>query len=249
MREDLADSPFKLMTVMLRHRWLAFCRCGLQKGCLFVRLGRSLSMAYLWSCLFLLGWNVGVIADRQTKAGDLVFMLNKYMISCFLILMTLRLLSQRAIIVNLQPLLIQPIAKVNLAKAYVLTTLLTWWNLVPVMLFGPFLVKYIVKHHDLSDSLMWFAGVLGINIMMTWLVLIIRFCSSRYLFRCLFGFAILLFLFAGPYADQNSITSWSALLFNSLLEGKAVFLGYLVIAANVIRASTVVVVKQSLFIE
>ena len=165
---------------LLRHQWKAFIRNPSWRGIsVAYAIFLGLLALYFLSILALAGAFIGHLLTSQDPAADVVRLVNRYLLSGFLLLFLARLLFQNTPQIKIGPYLHLPISRPALARFFSLAALFHLHNLLPLAFFIPFWIRNLALDYPAFTSLSWLAGIVAGIGLSNYLVICVRLASAR----------------------------------------------------------------------
>ena len=165
---------------LLRHQWKEFIRNPSWRGIsVAYAIFLVLLALYFLLILVLAGAFIGHLLTSQDPAADVVRLVNRHLLSAFLLLFLGRLLFQNTPQLKIGPYLHLPISRPALARFFSFAALFHLHNLLPLAFFIPFWISNLALDYPAFTSLSWLAGIVATLGLSNYLVICVRLGLAR----------------------------------------------------------------------
>lgn len=213
---------FALRTI-LTHR-LKKARRSLQFAQRFIHklLAAFLGLFLLFE-LFLVGLFLDTILLHTFPSNNPVMLVHGFVFHFFLILLAFRLFVEKPPVVHLQPYLPLPLPKSRLMRSYLMIFSLRFFNLIPLFIALPFLIKVVLPAHGVVSCLLWLSAILMLTMMVNLAALYIKLSTyNAPLNQVLISSMILLFVLLNELNPLSFLQFSSLWLFEEILDANIV---------------------------
>lgn len=142
------------------HQWKSARRSSIWQKNLALNIFIGFLMIVLLSYIVILGVLLDKILLEVVQDKDPENVLSGILIYYFLITFMMRFFLQSIPAIQAVPYLHLPVKRNTLARFLTLKSLTNFFNWIPVLLFLPFTLNWMIPFHGLASSLIWFIGIL-----------------------------------------------------------------------------------------
>ncbi|QTY26038.1 DUF5687 family protein [Flavobacterium sp. CS20] len=143
-------------------QWKQFRRSSYFEVAIAIKILMILGILYFAGMAILAGVGGYFILQKVIPEVDPLLTLNQYLIYWFLFDLGIRYFIQQMPVINIKPLLIIPIKRKKVVQFLLGKTILSFFNILPLLFFIPFSITLIVKGYHPLYVTAWFFGVLAL---------------------------------------------------------------------------------------
>ena len=238
-----------MLSTFFQHELKAFWRSKNAGRSVAIRVVMALLVLYLLANVLLIAFFLDKILDKSFPDQDLIPAFSGIVLYYFLFDLLLRLQLQELPTLRVQPYLHLPIKRDTIVRYLSITALLSAFNLWPILLFTPFIVKIIGHEHGASVASLFIIAVLALTIFNNNLALYIKRKSNVNGWIFLAATALVIIIAASDFAWHFfSIRSVSSLYFLNLIKQPALVILPIILAVGVYLFN-VSYLKDNLYLE
>ncbi|HEK21937.1 MULTISPECIES: DUF5687 family protein [unclassified Mucilaginibacter] len=208
-----------MILTFFNHELKAFWRSKNTGKSIAVKVFLGLMMLYLLACVLFLSFVLDKLLGELFPKDDLVVAFCGILLVYFLYDMVMRLQLQELPTLKVQPYLHLPVKRNTIISYLALTALFSFFNLWPIVLFTPFIVKIILPENGAAVASAIWLSIVGISVFNNYLALYIkrRANLNGWIFLAVGG--LLSLIVCGDYIwHLYSIQKASNLVFGNLLK-------------------------------
>jgi hypothetical protein len=214
-----------MITTFFNHELKAFWRSKNTGKSIAVKVFMGLMLLYLFSCLMFLGFVLDKMLEGIFPTSDLTVAFCGILLVYFLFDLVMRMQLQELPTLKVQPYLHLPIKRNKIISYLALTALFSFFNLWPIVLFTPFIVKIVLPDHGALVAISLWLSIVAIAIFSNYLALYIKRRSNLNGWIFLAVGAVLALVVCGDYVwHLYSIQNASNLFFGNLIKTPALVL-------------------------
>ncbi|OCX50582.1 hypothetical protein BEL04_22670 [Mucilaginibacter sp. PPCGB 2223] len=233
----------------ISHELKSFWRSKNAGKTLTIRIVMGLLILYLLACVLLVAFALNKILEKSFPTQDPVTSFCGILLFYFLIDLLMRFQLQELPTLRVQPYLMLPVRKNTIVRYLSFVSLQSFFNLTPLILFTPFIVKVIRPEHGAGIAWLFIAAILGLTVFNNYLSLYIKRKSNLNGWVSLGFLALLILLGASDFAWHIlSFSKISFLYFGHLLTQPAWVLIPIAMAVAMFYINFLYL-KQNLYLE
>ena len=153
---------------MIKHflnlEWKQFTRASYFKKGIFIKIVMAIVVLYFAGLALALGAGVYFILKKQMPDSDPLVIVNNFLIYWFLFDLVFRFFMQQLPVMNIKPLMVLPVKRNKVIHFLLGKTILSFFNLLPLLMFIPFVVVLIMNGYPPIHVLFWLLGVVCITL-------------------------------------------------------------------------------------
>ena len=200
------------------HELKAFWRSKNTGKSIAVKVIMGILILLLLSYVVILGVALDWILDKMFPKDDTTIIFCGIILVYFLFDLLMRLQLQELPTLKVQPYLHLPVKRNSVVGYLALTALFSFFNLWPIILFTPFILKVILPASGIVAALAFIVSVIALSIFNNYLALYIKRKANLNGWIFLISGAVLTLMVAGDFAwHLYSLRGWSYLFFGNLL--------------------------------
>lgn len=231
-------------------RWLLIRRSAYFKLKLAGRIIKALLLLYCLVFFFYMGFILDVILTKVMEGKEAVTLVNRNMVTVFLLMTIVRFFIQKLPAVDMLPYLNLPLRKSGLVRAWLLLSFINGWTILPFAFLLPFWVKIIMQKFIVVESVYWLLGLASLVLISNLIVILLK----ALLFDKPLKFLSFVFLFGGALlADKilklHLAENLSDSLFTQLLSSDTAVLLLLIFLLGGFFYWTSRLVRERLYLE
>ncbi len=163
-----------MTSTFIRHELKAFWRARNTGKSIAVHIVVGLAILYLLACALLVGFQLNKILIKSAPHDNVIISFCGVILTYYMVELLLRMQFQELPTLRVQPYLQLPIKRNTLVKYLSLTAMLSAFNLWPLILFIPFIVKIIAAGMGWLVASAFILSLIGISIFNNYLALYIK---------------------------------------------------------------------------
>jgi hypothetical protein len=238
-----------MITTFLGHELKAFWRSKNTGKTIAIRVVMALLILYLFGCILLAGLFLNKILDGAFPNDDVVVTFCGIILLYFLFDLIMRMQLQELPTLRVQPYLHLPVKRNTVVGYLALTAMLSVFNLWPVILFVPFVLKVILTDSGALPAFAFIVAIIGLMLFNNYLALFIKRKANLNGWFFLISAAVLVLLIVGDFRlHLYSVRNISYLYFGHLLT-KPVLVLIPVLLAVAMFYINFNYLKQNLYLE
>lgn len=207
-----------MISTFFSHELKAFWRSKNTGKTIAVKAVMGVLILILLLYVVALGVLLDMILGKVFPKDDLVVTFCGIILIYFLFDMLMRMQLQELPTLKVQPYLHLPVKRNSVVGYLALTSLLSFFNLWPIVLFGPFIIKVILPSSGALVAIAFLAAVISLSVFNNYLAMYIKRKSNLNGWVFLVAFAVLGLAIAGDFAWHiYSLRNLSYLYFGALL--------------------------------
>lgn len=208
-----------MILTFFNHELKSFWRSKNTGKSIAVKIFLGLMLLYLFSCISFLGIYLDKLLESVFPNDDLTVAFCGILLIYFLYDLVLRLQLQELPTLKVQPYLHLPIKRNSIIGYLALTAIFSFFNLWPIILFTPFIVKIIAPENGALVATAMFIAIIAISVFNNYLALYIKRRSNLNGWIFLVVGAFLSLVVCGDYIwHLYSIQKVSNLFFGNLMK-------------------------------
>ena len=220
-----------MTSTFLIHQSKAFWRSKNTGKSVAMRVVMGILILYLLLNVLVVAFFLDRILSRTNPGQDILYSFNSYILYYFLMDLLLRFQMQELPTLSVRPYLHLRIKKNQLINYLSLTSLWTTFNLTPILLSLPLLIKIVIPQHGLAQFWSLLLSIIGLTLSNHFFSLWIkRKVNLNAIWMLIFFGALILFVSLDFYFKLFSISALSAGLFNYILKNPLYCLIFLLLA-------------------
>jgi len=238
-----------MITTFLGHELKAFWRSKNTGKSIAIRVVMALLILYLFACILFAGLFLDKILEEAFPNDDVVISFCGIILLYFLFDLIMRMQLQELPTLRVQPYLHLPIKRNTVVSYLAFTAMLSVFNLWPVILFIPFVLKVILTDSGALPALAFVFAILGFMLFNNYLALFIKRKANLNGWVFLVFIATLGLIITGDFKFHlYSIRNISYLYFGHLLS-KPVLVLLPILLAVAMYYINFTYLKQNLYLE
>ncbi|WPU98287.1 DUF5687 family protein [Mucilaginibacter sp. cycad4] len=238
-----------MITTFLGHELKAFWRSKNTGKSIAIRVVMALLILYLFGCILLAGLFLNEILGQVFPHDDIVVSFCGIILLYFLFDLMMRMQLQELPTLRVQPYLHLPIKRNTVVGYLAFTAMLSVFNLWPIILFAPFVLKVILTDSGALPALAFILAIIGFMLFNNYLSLFIKRKANLNGWVFLVFAAALILIITGDFRFHlYSVRNISYLYFGHLLNKPALVLLPVVLAA-IMYYINFAYLKQNLYLE
>jgi len=238
-----------MISNFLRHELKAFWRSKNTGKSIAVRIIMGLMILYLLGCVSVVGFALDEILKKTVKNGDITEVFCGIILLYFLFEQLSRMQLQELPTLRVQPYLHLPVKRNTIVGYLAFTALFSFFNLWPIILFFPFIIKSVVPAFGWGPASAFMVAILSIAIFNNYLAIYVKRKSNINGWVYVIFSAVLAFIVAADFAwHLYSIKDVSYMFFGALLKHPALAL-VPVFMAVAMYVFNFFYLKQNLYLE
>ena len=163
-----------MTSTFIRHELKAFWRARNTGKSIAVHIVMGLLILYLLACVIALGITLDLILHKAAPKTDVIVTFCGVLLLYYLAELLSRMQLQELPTLRVQPYLQLAISRNSLVRYLAFTAMLSFFNLWPLILFGPFIIKVIAARYGAVVAIMFFLSLIGFSIFNNYLALYIK---------------------------------------------------------------------------
>ena len=207
-----------MIRTLLGHQWKAFWRSRDAGKSLAIQLVIGFFTIYMLVSAIGLGFFLQQLLRKAYPGQDIIKIFYGFILYYFLFDVMIRFLIQDLPTLTIQPYLIQNIQRKQLIRFLNVRSLFTVLNLLPLLLFTPFIVMSIGTTHGYIVAAAFMAGILSLTVFNHFLVLYVKRKSIISSWWLVMFFVVMAVVIAADYYRIFSLSHISSVLFSFLQE-------------------------------
>jgi len=238
-----------MITTFLGHELKAFWRSKNTGKSIAIRVVMGLLILYLFGCILLAGLFLNEILGQVFPHDDIVVSFCGIILLYFLFDLMMRMQLQELPTLRVQPYLHLPIKKNTVVGYLAFTAMLSVFNLWPIILFVPFILKVILTDSGALPALVFILAIIGFMLFNNYMALFIKRKANLNGWVFLVFAAALILIITGDFRFHlYSVRNISYLYFGHLLSKPVLVLLPVVLAATMYYINFAYL-KQNLYLE
>lgn len=238
-----------MTSTFIRHELKAFWRARGTGKSIAVNIILGIFILYLLACVIAAGIFLDRILIKSFPKDNVVVSFAGIILLYYLFELLSRMQLQELPTLRVQPYLQLAIKRNTLVRYLSFTAMLSFFNLWPLILFGPFIIKAIALQKGAATAVVFFVALLGFSIFNNYLALYVKRKASFNGWVLTIVSVALIALATGDFKYHlYSIRSFSYGYFGNLMTAPALVLVPLVLAA-VMYYINFVYLKDNLYLE
>ncbi len=223
-----------MLSTFFQHELKAFWRSKNAGRSVAVRIVMAVLILYLLANVLVIALFMDKILDQAFPDQDLIPAFSGILLYYFLFDLLVRLQLQELPTLRVQPYLHLPIKRNTIVKYLSLTAILSVFNLWPILLFTPFIIKIIGHEHGAAIALLFIVSVIALMVLNNYLALYIKRKANLNGWLFLAATALLIFIAVADFVwHLYSIRAISALYFLNLIRQPVLILLPVLLAAGI----------------
>ncbi|MFC0516850.1 DUF5687 family protein [Mucilaginibacter angelicae] len=238
-----------MITTFIRHELKAFWRSKNTGKSIAIRVVMALLILYLFGCILLAGLFLNNILAWAFPHDDVVVSFYGIILLYFLFDLIMRMQFQELPTLRVQPYLHLPIKRNTVVGYLAFTAMLSVFNLWPIILFVPFVLKVVLTDSGALPALAFILAIISIMLFNNYLALFIKRKANLNGWVFLIFVAALALIITGDFRFHlYSVRNISYLYFGHLLS-KPVLVLLPVVLAVAMYYINFAYLKQNLYLE
>lgn len=238
-----------MFSTFLSHELKAFWRSKNTGKSIAIRVVMGLMILYLFCCILFAGLFLNKILEEAWPNDDVVVSFCGIILLYFLFDLLMRLQLQELPTLRVQPYLHLPIKRNTVVSYLAFTAMLSVFNLWPVLLFLPFILKVILADSGVVTALVFIAAIAGLMLFNNYFSLFIKRKANLNGWIFLGFAAVLILIIVGDFRFHlYSVRNISYLYFGHLITNPVLVLLPVILAA-VMYYINFAYLKQNLYLE
>ncbi|NVM63926.1 hypothetical protein FHW88_002215 [Mucilaginibacter sp. SG538B] len=238
-----------MITTFLGHELKAFWRSKNTGKSIAIRVVMGLLILYLFGCILLAGLFLNEILGQVFPHDDIVVSFCGIILLYFLFDLMMRMQLQELPTLRVQPYLHLPIKKNTVVGYLAFTAMLSVFNLWPIILFVPFILKVILTDSGVWPALAFILAIIGFMLFNNYMALFIkRKANLNGWVFLVFATALILIITGDFRFHLYSVRNISYQYFGHLLNKPVLVLLPVVLAAAMYYINFAYL-KQNLYLE
>jgi hypothetical protein len=238
-----------MITTFLGHELKAFWRSKNTGKSIAIRVVMALLILYLFACILFAGLFLDKILDASFPHDDVVVSFCGIILLYFLFDLIMRMQLQELPTLRVQPYLHLRIKRNTVVSYLAFTAMLSVFNLWPIVLFVPFVLKVVLTDSGVLPALAFILAILGFMLFNNYLALFIKRKANLNGWVFLVFVAVLALIITGDFRFHlYSVRNISYLYFGHLLT-KPVLVLLPVVLAVAMYYINFAYLKQNLYLE
>jgi hypothetical protein len=218
----LASITSFMILTFFNHELKAFWRSKNTGKSIAVKVFLGLLVLYLFGSVLVLGFVLDKMLEGIFPTSDLTVAFCGILLVYFLFDMVMRLQLQELPTLKVQPYLHLPIKRNKIISYLALTAVFSFFNLWPIVLFTPFIIKIVLSDHGALAAISLWLSIVAISIFSNYLALYIKRRSNLNGWIFLAVGAVLAVVVCGDYVwHLYSIQKASNLFFGNVIKNPA----------------------------
>ncbi|MDW5289021.1 DUF5687 family protein [Formosa sp. PL04] len=153
---------------MIKHflslEWKQFSRAAYFKKGIFIKIILAIVVLYFSVIAVALGAGIYYILEKQMPDSDPLVVVNNFLIYWFLFDIVFRFFMQQLPVINVKPLMLLPVKRSKVIHFLLGKTVLSFFNILPLLMFVPFVVVLIINGYPVGHVLLWLLGIICITL-------------------------------------------------------------------------------------
>ncbi|MFD0795300.1 DUF5687 family protein [Mucilaginibacter litoreus] len=208
-----------MISTFIDHELKAFWRSKNTGKSIAVKVVMGILILMLFLYVLALGVFLDAILKQVFPKDDLIVSFCGIILVYFLFDMLMRLQLQELPTLKVQPYLHLPVKRNTVVGYLALTAMMSFFNLWPIVIFTPFIIKVVIPSTGAIAGLAFFISIIALSILNNYLALYIKRKANLNGWIFLFAGAILSLIVCGDYIwHVYSIQKISYLFFGNLLR-------------------------------
>lgn len=237
-----------MLSIFFSHELKAFWRSKNTGKSIGIRIVMGLLILYLLANVLFLGFFLDKILEKAFPNEDLIVSFCGVILLYYLFELLSRMQLQELPTLRVQPYLHLPVRRNTIVGYLALTALFSVFNLWPIILFFPFIIKVMTIGSGLSAA-MFMIAIVAISIFNNYLALYIKRKANLNGWIFIIVSGVLTLITAGDFAwHLYSIRDFSYLYFGNLLKYPAMVVIPILMAAGMYTLNFLYL-KQNLYLE
>ncbi len=184
-----------MLLTLLTHQWKSELRSSVFQKSLVLNIILGLLILYFGGIFLFLGFHLDDILLKLYPGKSVVGMFNGALFYYFLIDLFFRFLMQELPVLAIQPYLHLPIAKNKLVHYVLVKSILSFFNILPLLFIVPFMVSSVVPAYSTGVAIVWLITLVAVTLLNNFLLLYFkRQMSNKPLYTLAFGLVIVLLM-------------------------------------------------------
>ncbi|HYH14933.1 MAG TPA: DUF5687 family protein [Flavisolibacter sp.] len=237
-----------MILTLLGHQWKAFWRSRSTGRNVAMQIFLAIIIIYLVGVASLIGLSIGEILEQIFPEQDPVTIFCGFILYFFAIDVLIRFLVQDLPTLTIQPYLAHNIRRKQLITFLNIRSLFSFFTLLPLLLFAPFILTTIAKTYGGVTAMAFLVAIMGLTVFNHFFVLFIKrkMIFNNWWLVGFFGLVLTLMLL--DYYQLFSFRGASAALFTTILKTPFLSLLPVVLAAAAFYNNSVFL-RHHLYIE
>lgn len=198
-----------MVKYFLRLEWKSFVRSASFGQSLGLRILLIFVALYFSAVFFVLGIGLYSLMKKVAPEQDPLQVVNSFLLLWLLFEMVLRFVLQSLPVIHIKPLMILPVKKSKVVNYVLGKSLLSFYNLLPVLIFIPFAAFNVYKEaHGTLEMLAWCISVISLSLCVNYGNFIIKKTFTENLKALIPFVAIVAILAILDYFEVFQVTDW-----------------------------------------
>jgi hypothetical protein len=207
-----------MLSTLLSHQWKESRRSSVFGKNIAVNIILGFFIAYFLLSFLVLGFFIDELLRQAFPNQNPIAVFNGFLGFYLVLDLFMRFMLQDLPVLSIQPYLHLPIKKASLLHYVLLKSVPSLFNLWPLLILVPFMVKLLIPAYGLAVALAWLAAVMLIILFNNFLLIYFkRQLSSKPRFTLVFGLVVV-GLMVADYFGIISLRNASAVAFGYLLN-------------------------------
>lgn len=207
-----------MLQTLLAHQWKADFRSSVFQKSIVLNIILGLLILYFGSIFLVLGFKLDDILVKFFPNQNPIAVFNGALLYYFCIDLFFRFMIQEMPVLAIQPYLHLPVPRSKLVHYVLLKSIPSFLNLLPLLVFVPFMVSAVVPAFGLGVALLWLTALFTCTLFNNYLLLYFkRQLSSKPLYTLAFG-AVILAVMVLNYYNLLPLQTVSRAAFGAILE-------------------------------
>lgn len=210
-----------MIYTLLGHQWKAFWRSRSAGRNVAMQIVVGIVVLYLLAVASLIGLSLPSLLELAFPGQDSVAVFCSFILYFFATDVLIRFMLQDMPTLTIQPYLAHNIRRKQLILFLNIRSLVSFFTLLPLLLFAPFSLTTIAKSYGSFTGLAFLVSIIGLTVFNHFLVLFIKRKTILNNWWLVGFFALVLLLIAADYYNVFSLRALSTALFTGILRTPA----------------------------
>jgi len=237
-----------MLLTFLSHQWTGFWRSKSKTGTIASQLIMGFLILYLIVVSVFVGYSVEELIETLLPGKDIMIVFNGIVLYYFALEFLLRMQIQELPTLAIVPYLHLNIRKQTLVNFLNLSAIFSPFNILPVLLFFPFIIMNIKLDYGLFACIMYLLTIVSLTVFNNYAALYFKRVSTGNMKIIMAGALLLLVIAAMEYFHVFSISSISNIVFHTISNYPAAGIVFILVAAVMFLINSRYL-KNNLYIE
>lgn len=210
-----------MIFTLLGHQWKAFCRSRSAGRNVAMQIFMGIIVLYLLAVASLVGLSLGSLLNTAFPNQDNVAVFCSFILYFFAMDILIRFMMQDLPTLTIQPYLAHNIRRKQLIFFLNIRSLVSFFTVLPLLLFVPFSLTTIAKSYGSLTSWAFVVSIIGLMVFNHFLILFIKRKTILNNWWLVGFFAMVVLLIVADYFNIFSVSALSAALFTGILRAPA----------------------------